>query len=285
MSIFGMAKGYGFRYSLLLLSCCTFIVSAQMNPWAQQKTVSAGQTQIFGQYAGGCIQGAHELAQQGAGYQVMRPARQRYFGHPDLIDFIETLAATMQNQGYGDVLVGDMGMPRGGPFQYGHRSHQTGLDVDIWLRLGERPYSRSERNQVSAISMIDVAKQRENFDAWGQAQGDLIYFAAQDERVSRIFVHPIIKQSLCKMSWPNRAWLAKVRPWWGHNSHMHVRLSCPKDSPDCVNQAPVPAGEGCGYELYSWQPLVQEKPKNDSLAPKQYKPRPKPPAQCQTLLQ
>ncbi len=35
----------------------------------------------------------------------------------------------------GTVLIGDMGMPAGGRFNGGHASHQTGLDVDIFLQL------------------------------------------------------------------------------------------------------------------------------------------------------
>ena len=46
--------------------------------------------------------------------------------------------------------------------------------------------------------------------------------------------------------------LQKLRPWFGHQAHMHVRLKCPFDSPECVSQAPVPQGTGCGYEVDSW---------------------------------
>ena len=35
--------------------------------------------------------------------------------------------------------VGDMAQPRGGPLPFGHASHQTGLDVDIWFTLTPRP--------------------------------------------------------------------------------------------------------------------------------------------------
>ena len=44
----------------------------------------------------------------------------------------------------------------------------------------------------------------------------------------------------------------KIRPWFGHDSHFHVRIACPKDAAYCEDQAPVPAGDGCGDELYSW---------------------------------
>jgi len=44
----------------------------------------------------------------------------------------------------------------------------------------------------------------------------------------------------------------KIRPWWGHNYHFHVRLYCPADDPQCRPQAAPPAGDGCGKELDWW---------------------------------
>jgi penicillin-insensitive murein DD-endopeptidase len=43
-----------------------------------------------------------------------------------------------------------------------------------------------------------------------------------------------------------------VRPWYGHADHIHVRLKCPDDSPDCRVQPAVPAGDGCDKSLKSW---------------------------------
>ena len=46
--------------------------------------------------------------------------------------------------------------------------------------------------------------------------------------------------------------MAKIRPWWGHNYHFHVRLLCPSGSPQCREQAPPPPGDGCGKQLDWW---------------------------------
>jgi penicillin-insensitive murein endopeptidase len=46
--------------------------------------------------------------------------------------------------------------------------------------------------------------------------------------------------------------LHKVRAWYKHNDHEHVRLRCPAGNPDCKNQPPVPEDEGCGKELDYW---------------------------------
>jgi penicillin-insensitive murein endopeptidase len=90
--------------------------------------------------------------------------------------------------------------------------------------------------------------------------------------VSRIFVHPPIKAELCKWARgdKDKAWLAKVRPYFGHNWHFHIRINCPADSPGCKNQ-PTPApndGTGCGDELAYWL--------GDKPWPKPEKPEAKP---------
>lgn len=78
------------------------------------------------------------------GYQVMRTDQRRYFGHPDLVQFIQRLSNQVHNKGMGTVLIGDMGMPAGGRFNGGHASHQTGLDVDIFLQLPQTRWTSSQ---------------------------------------------------------------------------------------------------------------------------------------------
>jgi penicillin-insensitive murein endopeptidase len=76
---------------------------------------------------------------------------------------------------------------------------------------------------------------------------------------------------LCREAKGDRAWLDKVRPYWGHNYHFHVRIHCPADSPDCKPQPPPPHSEGCGHELDWWfkDSVLHPKP-----SPKPSKPRP-----------
>ncbi|WP_328590348.1 penicillin-insensitive murein endopeptidase [Veronia nyctiphanis] len=87
----------------------------------------------------------------------------------------------------------------------------------------------------------------------------LIKTAALDSRTERIFVHPVIKEKLCSEATGNRNWLRKVRPWFGHNYHMHVRLKCPEGDKRCISQALPPPGDGCGAELISWRPQPGKK--------------------------
>ena len=50
---------------------------------------------------------------------------------------------------------------------------------------------------------------------------------------------------MCNNATGDRSWLNKIRPWYGHHYHFHVRLRCPAGSVGCENQAPPPAGDGC----------------------------------------
>ncbi len=232
------------------------------------RTPAALPPAAIGSYAKGCFAGGVELPIDGPHWSVMRLSRERNWGHPRLIDFIARFSAQAPRFGLPGILVGDMNQRRGGPMLTGHASHQIGLDVDVWLRplLPVRPTLR-EREDVSSF---DVVEGRHNLDEalWPQTSRAMIRVAAEDPEVERIFVNPAIKRKLCQETHPqDRAWLAKVRPWWAHDAHFHVRLACPADSPLCVRQAAVPAGDGCGEDLDYWYTEAPYKPA-DPKAPK-----------------
>ncbi len=46
----------------------------------------------IGYYPRGCLQGGVELPTAGPARQVMRPSRNRNWGHPDLVKFLERFA-------------------------------------------------------------------------------------------------------------------------------------------------------------------------------------------------
>jgi penicillin-insensitive murein DD-endopeptidase len=91
-----------------------------------------------------------------------------------------------------------------------------------------------------------------DMNLWTPLQTKLIKRAASYPEVSRIFVHPAIKKVLCEQAGKDRAWLAKVRPWWGHYYHFHVRITCPPSSVGCEGQKPVSGDDGYGAELDDW---------------------------------
>ncbi len=220
--------------------------------WNLVRTPSPGHAQSIGGFAHGCLAGGEALTLDGTGYQVMRPARKRYFGHPVLIDYLQKLGRRAHESGLPLINLGDLSQPRGGPMNFGHASHQNGLDVDIWYRLDLPLLPRNGRDSLKEIGLIDGETHRVKIPGWTEAHSRLIRLAAADPRVERIFVNPAVKVELCQKTVGNRGWLRLVRPWYGHHDHFHVRLNCPKDSPLCEPQKALPEGEGCGDELMSW---------------------------------
>jgi penicillin-insensitive murein endopeptidase len=218
----------------------------------------------------------------GDGYVSIRRHRNRYYGHPLTIDLVRDLGAALGRRTDSYMMVGDLSQPRGGRMSSSHRSHQNGLDVDIWFRLTDSPDTaeKTHPEERDPPSMVKPNGLSVNGN-WGEHQRFLLKTAATDPRVDRIFVNPAIKRSLCRSEAGERKWLGKLRAWWGHDAHFHVRLKCPRGSPDCKRQAPVPAGDGCGAELSWWFSAEARAPKKKSSKPK---PRPAAPAACQALL-
>lgn len=225
--------------------------AAVTGPWARAELPSPGVAGAIGSPSSGCLAGGQALAPEGEGYQVLRVARSRFYGHPLLVAFVRDLAARARAEGLPGLLIGDMAQPRGGPMAFGHGSHQTGLDVDVWFRPAEVPLPPAEREAPTAVSMVRGTAI--DPQAWSPVQARLLELTARSPEVDRIFVNPVIKVEMCRSAASvDRAWLAKLRPWWGHDSHFHVRLSCPPGEPACLPQRPVPDGDGCGAELASW---------------------------------
>jgi penicillin-insensitive murein endopeptidase len=212
-----------------------------------------GEPRAYGFYSHGCMAGAQALPINGPTWQVMRLSRNRNWGHPKLIKFIERLSATAAKQGWPGLLVGDMAQPRGGPMISDHNSHQVGLDADIWLTpMPNRTLTREKREEKSAIMVVAPSRTDVDPKVWTPAHMAVIKAAAEDPGVERIFVNAAIKKALCRDAGNDREWLSKVRPWYGHDYHFHIRISCPSDSPSCKPQEPVPAGDGCGQALDWW---------------------------------
>jgi penicillin-insensitive murein DD-endopeptidase len=229
-------------------------------------------SEVFGFYAKGCLAGAEALPINGPHWQVMRLSRNRNWGHPTLINYIERLSERGAKVGWPGLLVGDMSQPRGGPMLTGHASHQIGLDADIWLRpMPSHELSRAEREEMSATMVVADSRKDVDPSVWTPAHFAIIKAAADDPLVERVFVNAAIKKKLCQMAGTDRTWLQKVRPYWEHDYHFHVRIKCPDDSPECKHQDPVPAGDGCGKELDWWftDAVLHPKP-----PPEPEKPRP-----------
>jgi penicillin-insensitive murein DD-endopeptidase len=223
--------------------------------FAEKGLPSLGQAMAIGYYPRGCLQGGIELPVSGPNWQVMRVSRNRNWGHPELVKFLERFAPlAAEATGWRGILIGDMAQPRGGPLPFGHRSHQIGLDVDIWfMPMPDRVLSRQERDNIVASNLVAADGKSINGKTWSPSHVAFIRTAAEQPEVERVLVNAAIKKELCRAEGnKDKSWMSKVRPWYGHADHIHVRLKCPADSPDCRAQPAVPAGDGCDKSLNSW---------------------------------
>jgi penicillin-insensitive murein endopeptidase len=259
--------------------------------FGRRPTPAPLEARVIGFYAKGCLAGATALPINGQTWQVMRLSRNRNWGHPSLVKFLERLAEKGTKVGWPGLLVGDMSQARGGPMLTGHSSHQVGLDADIWLTpMPDRELTRREREEMSATMMVAPDRKDVDPDVWTPAHTEIIKAAAKDPIVERIFVNAAIKKAICREAGTDRGWLYKVRPYYGHDYHFHVRVRCPDDSPDCKPQDPVPAGEVCGKDLDHWftDAMLRPKPPPPPNAPPPSRPSLKmadlPPACRQVLL-
>nr|WP_175582223.1 penicillin-insensitive murein endopeptidase [Phaeobacter sp. HF9A] len=240
-----------------------------------KRHASAQRPAPLGSYAKGCVAGAVQLPETGPTWQAMRLSRNRNWGYPETIKFIQDLSQiAAQQPGWKGLYVGDISQPRGGPMLTGHRSHQIGLDADIWMLPPDRlDLSREERENISSISLRRSNGAYVN-DSWSPQHQAILKAAASDPRVARIFVFPGAKVKMCDTATGDRSWLRKIRPWWGHHYHFHVRLNCPRGARGCVEQAPPPPGDGCD-DARQWVADILDPPPPKPVDPNAPKPKPR----------
>jgi len=183
-----------------------------------------------------------------------------------LIAWLERLAQRLPAEaGWPGLLVGDIAQPRGGPMVTGHASHQIGLDADLWLTpMPDRRLSPTERDNLAATKFVAAGGDDVDPALWSLQHRRLLETAARSAGVARIFVNPAIKRALCRDAGADRDWLRRVRPWWGHDDHFHLRLDCPPAEPQCEDQPAPPPGDGCGAELDWWFTAEAKHPKPPS---------------------
>jgi len=258
--------------------------------FAAEKLPSLGKAMAIGYYPRGCLQGGVPLPVTGPTWQVMRVSRNRMWGHPSLVNFLEKFAPiAAKATGWKGILIGDMAQPRGGPLPFGHMSHQIGLDVDIWfMPMPDHVLNKDERENTSAINVVADDWKHINPKTWTPQHIAFIKAAAEQPEVERVLVNAAIKQEMCKVEDKKTdGWMSKVRPWFGHHDHIHVRLECPEGSPNCRKQPPVPGDDGCSSKAleywFSDKVLHPPKPATPAQPSKSLTLADLPPA-CKTVL-
>ena len=246
------------------------------------KDLPTGQKAMpIGTYAKGCAAGNIELPESGPSWQAMRLSRNRNWGHPVLVSYLEDLSVAATQAGWNGLYIGDLGNPRGGPMNSGHASHQMGLDADIWfLKPARLNLSVAEREEISSISIRTDDQLRVN-ENWDPSYTAVLKAAASDPRVDRIFVAAAIKIEMCRTAKASdKKWLQKIRPEAAHQDHFHVRLKCPKGASLCQTQKPTVSdlsngGSGCDDTLAWWVSDAYLHPEKLPKPKKPAKPAPK----------
>jgi len=247
--------------------------------WGAVATPAPGPARIIGAAGLGCIAGAVRLPAEGPGWQAVRLSRNRHWGHPALIAWVQDFAARARAEGFPDLWIGDLSQPRGGPMTYGHASHQSGIDADIWLDLTpKRSLPAAQREDVRVPSLVLPDESGVDPARFTDRHAALIRLAAEMPGLDRLLVNHAIKRELCRRH-RGEAWLRRVRPWRGHDSHMHIRLRCPAGEAECRDMPPPPPGDGCDASLAWWLSAEARRP-----PPRSPGPPPRLPAACAAVL-
>ena len=226
---------------------------------------------IVGGPGGGCIAGAVQLPAEGPGFTTIRTQRSWFWGHPSTIAALQLLAREASAAGMGSLYMNDISKPRGGPFPGVHASHMLGLDADVWLDVRPKPaLTAAQRDGIEVESLVRADGRGVEAGLWSPQHATLLRLATQLPGVDRVLVNAAIKKQLCAVVTGDRSWLNRVRPWYGHAAHIHIHFRCPPNQPECTDQAPPPAGDGCDASLQWWfdQLDASQKPAGPVRPPK-----------------
>jgi penicillin-insensitive murein endopeptidase len=151
-------------------------------------------------------------------------------------------------------------------------SHQTGLDVDVWfIPMPKEILSAQQREDMAANNLVASDWKHINPKVYTPQHMAFIKAAAQMPGVERVLVNAAIKKQMCDTATGDRSWLTRVRPWYGHHDHIHVRLACPPGATECKKQPPVGHGEGCAdadFKFWFTKAIEPRKPPPFGVTPK-----------------
>ena len=195
----------------------------------------------------------------GKTWQVMRLSRNRNWGHPNLIKFLERFAEKAPKVGW----TRPDGRRHGAaarrpdadrPLEPSGRARRRHL---VHADAGPRADAPGARGDVGDQHRRRRLEGRESRRSGRRRTSHLLKTAAQDKEVERVLVNPAIKKALCRDVKGDRSWLHKVRPVYGHNYHFHVRISCPAGQEGCKTQ---PDDAGRRRLRQGSRGVVQERP-------------------------
>ena len=215
--------------------------------------------QAQGFYSHGTLMNASEFDLEGDGFiKIFRP-RMRGFATYDMTEVV-AIAASQLAQDYRNgerIQIGDVCAEHGGQLAE-HISHQNGLDADIaYLRMN---HHEQDPDVITGFEEIFVqnGKITANYDL--ERNWTFVKNIYATGRLVRIFMDPVIKAAICEYTQQigenesGAEVLRRIRPLANHQDHMHIRITCPQKSPNCVAQALPPEGTGCDEVMPQPQP-------------------------------
>jgi penicillin-insensitive murein endopeptidase len=221
------------------------------NPWGAQRSPASGPAESIGTPTAGCLKGGIALNTSVPGVVLTRPERHRYYGHPRLVELLSSVGSSRAQKSLAPLFLGDVAQARGGPTMSAHASHQTGLDADILYAVPAKwNYKAKKQRAPAAPGMVDTRKKKVTA-SFGPAQVALLKSFAEQDQIDRVLVHYAIKKELCERA-PKEAWIRKIRPWYGHDHHFHIRVKCAASDQKCKDGEPIPSGNGCDETLAWW---------------------------------
>lgn len=197
----------------------------------------------------GALRGAVEMPIRGLGFEVPEPWWSRGYRHGthDLVDLVIRAAAAVDAEHPGSVLgVADLSKSTGGALP-GHRSHQSGRDVDLHfytLDPGGKPYlpdkhmpyfSRTGKATYAKAPSWSRSIPERYFDLARNWSLVKVLITDEDVTVQNIFVSRRIRRWLLDyaraLEEPDElvgraAVVLRKAAGRTHNDHMHVRIGC-----------------------------------------------------------
>lgn len=210
--------------------------------------------QAVGEVGNGRLQNAidlfsYEQHHAGAGYTIIRPKRLTHFGTNELTHIMLLMGKfTRQNLPEQKLYVGDLSREKGGKLG-SHLSHQTGLDVDVAFYFDNKSFFG---HFASAVAV------NKPHGSWlPEVQWKLFKEVVQTKYIDRIFIHGVLKKSLCELAIKNGELqkdtkdgvayetLRRLIPEKDHHNHFHLRVKCSSAQSLCRQMAEPVNTSGC----------------------------------------
>jgi murein endopeptidase len=171
---------------------------------------------------------------EGEGYEIRFPDSAYGTTHA-VVELVRALARYRETTKRTSPLqLGSMSRPRGGPLG-GHKSHQTGRDIDILLprKPGVPSWYPLTPRRVDWMAVWDLALALDEVDA------SVMYldYALQKEMYRTLKAAGIDQELIAKVLQYPRGYEARrglVRHEPGHTQHLHVRFGCGPCEVECI---------------------------------------------------